>query len=191
VWKDFQTRFKRLLEGLGRHRDFIQSQADLLHYHQYKVDRTRYLEDIDRQEQQEQKEKYSAVLKWLSGANTSLDHADACSARQEYPGTGRWILKTEKLQNWREAQFPIYSSLWINGIPGAGKTILASVIIDDCLQDKRLETIYFYCKQIIYSIFSFYYQLSNHLTTFFINGSNINMVINSYFLINLFHDILK
>jgi hypothetical protein len=161
VWKDFQTRFKRLLEGLGRHRELIQSQADLLHFQQYQmdreklllqfqqyqVDRQNFIEDLEKREKTEQEEKYMAVRKWLSGAKSSLDHEDACSAWRKYPGTGKWILKNEYIRNWREVPSPRDTSqLWINGIPGAGKTVLASVIIDDCLKDPNCETAYFYCK---------------------------------------------
>jgi hypothetical protein len=146
AWKDFQTRFKRLLEGLGRHREIIQSQANLLHFQQYQMDRRKFIEDLVKREQTEQEEKYIAVRKWISGAESSLDHEDACSAWRKYTGTGKWILKTEHIRNWRDAQPPRDSSLWINGIPGAGKTVLASVIIEDCLKSKPLETIYFYCK---------------------------------------------
>ena len=166
VWKDFQTRFKRLLEGLGRHRELIQSQANLLHFQQYQMDREKlllqvqqyetdreiFIEDLEKREKIEHEEKYMAVRKWLSGAESSLDHEDACSAWHQYPGTGKWILKNEHIQNWREASSPRDSSLWINGIPGAGKTVLASVIIEDCLKNNTCEknnpdeTTYFYCK---------------------------------------------
>lgn len=146
MWKHLQTRFKRLLESLGRHWDLIHSQADLLHFQQYQMDRTLFLQDLASREEKDQNEKYMVVLKWISGASTSLDHQDAQSARQEYPGTGKWILRNAKVRNWRETPTLTDSSFWINGIPGAGKTILASVIIEDCLQDKSIETAYFYCK---------------------------------------------
>ena len=146
AWKDFQTRFKRLLEGLGRHREIIQSQANLLHFQQYQMDRRKFIEDLDKREKTEREEKYIAVRKWMSGAESSLDHEDACKAWRKYTGTGKWILKNEHVRNWREAQSPTESSLWINGVPGAGKTVLASVIIEDCLKNTAFETTYFYCK---------------------------------------------
>lgn len=110
------------------------------------MDRIIFLEDLEKREKQEQEEKFMAAIKWISGAHACLDHEDARSARQEYPGTGKWILKKEKVRNWREAPSPRDSSVWINGIPGAGKTVLASVIIEDCLQDSSIKTAYFYCK---------------------------------------------
>lgn len=59
----------------------------------------KFLEDVKRREKQEREEKYVAVLKWISGAHVSLDQEDAYSARQDYPGTGKWILKKDKIRN--------------------------------------------------------------------------------------------
>ena len=44
------------------------------------------------------------------------------------PGTGEWFLKSATFQNWVSGDG---ETLWTPGIPGAGKTILASIIIDE------------------------------------------------------------
>lgn len=36
--------------------------------------------------------------------------------------------------------------MWIHGVPGAGKTILASLLIDECTKIANTQTIYFYCR---------------------------------------------
>ncbi|KAH6909872.1 hypothetical protein BKA70DRAFT_1041891, partial [Coprinopsis sp. MPI-PUGE-AT-0042] len=46
------------------------------------------------------------------------------------PGTGVWWLKTAKFLIWLEANGDI-KILWGTGIPGAGKTVLASIVIRD------------------------------------------------------------
>ena len=79
------------------------------------------LEDLRRSEDERRQKNYKEALEWISGADTNLDHESACTARREYPGSGRWILKHSKLQNWKEADAPVSSILWLNGIPGAGK----------------------------------------------------------------------
>ncbi|KAH6904419.1 hypothetical protein BKA70DRAFT_1507925 [Coprinopsis sp. MPI-PUGE-AT-0042] len=45
------------------------------------------------------------------------------------PGTGIWLLKSKKFRVWLEPNGDI-KILWGSGIPGAGKTILASLVID-------------------------------------------------------------
>lgn len=62
-------------------------------------------------------------------------------------GTGRWFTGGDDFRNWMEGR---KARLWLTGIPGAGKTILASSIIERIRQEasKSLETIalvYFYC----------------------------------------------
>jgi hypothetical protein len=121
VWKDFKTRFQNILDRLRRHREVIESQANLLHFQQYQLDRAKMLEDLRRSENERRQKNYKEALEWISGADTHLDHESACAARSEYPGSGRWILKHSKQQNWKEADEPVSSILWLNGIPGAGK----------------------------------------------------------------------
>ncbi len=47
------------------------------------------------------------------------------------PSTGTWILSHEAVQRWRQEKG---SRLWVHGIPGAGKTILASSLIESLHQ---------------------------------------------------------
>jgi hypothetical protein len=46
--------------------------------------------------------------------------------------TGLWFLESEKYVKWKTNAA---SFIWLNGIPGCGKTILSSAIIQDILQD--------------------------------------------------------
>lgn len=44
-----------------------------------------------------------------------------------HAGTGDWFFSTPEFQSWRNGTS---KAIWCTGIPGAGKTILASVVID-------------------------------------------------------------
>lgn len=124
MWKDFKTRFQHILDGLRRHRELIESQANLLHIQQYQQDRSNMLDALNRIEAAELQKKYVAVMEWVSGAQTKLDHDSACEARSEFPESGSWILKKPELEDWKEAEIPMKSVLWLNGIPGAGMLTL-------------------------------------------------------------------
>jgi len=58
------------------------------------------------------------------------------------------MLRSPEWNNWIEGQ---NRSLWIHGIPGAGKTVLASYLIEEikshckALSEKRRTHIYYYC----------------------------------------------
>ncbi|KAJ6571215.1 ankyrin repeat-containing domain protein, partial [Mycena capillaripes] len=63
---------------------------------------------------------------WLAPPplNFFLRQADVSQARQ--PGTGEWLLADPDFQEWKSAG----GTLWCHGIPGAGKTILVSMVVD-------------------------------------------------------------
>ena len=75
-----------------------------------------------RQGQQEDQE----ILDWLSPINSLAQQSDLLKGCQE--GTGQWFLESQQYQQWFIGQEP---TLFCPGIPGAGKTLLTSIVIDD------------------------------------------------------------
>ncbi|KAH6879949.1 hypothetical protein BKA70DRAFT_1473908 [Coprinopsis sp. MPI-PUGE-AT-0042] len=76
------------------------------------------------QNNQQDKEHFRNVLDFLSLVNFR-------SIQQENlgkwtPGTIKWLLQSSMFQSWLATQYAI---LWGTGMPGAGKTVLASVVI--------------------------------------------------------------
>lgn len=53
--------------------------------------------------------------------------------RRPVAGTGRWFLKDDRFQGWAAGRVPI---IWCHGIPGAGKTVLASAASSHMLQQE-------------------------------------------------------
>ena len=71
------------------------------------------------------------MLSWLSSVNPYSDHdsaRDKCGT-----STGHWFINCGKFLQWLQEK---QGSLWLTGIPGAGKTVLLSTVID-CLLWKR------------------------------------------------------
>ncbi|KAK7996637.1 putative RPE1-D-ribulose-5-phosphate 3-epimerase [Apiospora arundinis] len=66
------------------------------------------------------------ILDWLTQTEYGPQHSDYRQKR--VPGTGQWLLDSEKYQSWRSTPS---QTLFCPGIPGAGKTILTSVVIED------------------------------------------------------------
>jgi hypothetical protein len=97
------------------------SQTVLAHIQKYEQDRSKKLELLKNQEEDDRNKKYFAVLTWFCAAQSTVsDHDNFRVARNPCSGSGGWILKHEKVQNWMEMDPPMSSMLWINGIPGAG-----------------------------------------------------------------------
>ncbi|KAI7978765.1 hypothetical protein EIK77_006985 [Talaromyces pinophilus] len=65
------------------------------------------------------------IKQWLAPPDPSMNHKNAM--QQCYEGSGRWFIRNEQFINWKTQR---NSFLWLYGIPGCGKTILSSTIIE-------------------------------------------------------------
>jgi len=82
--------------------------------------------------------------RWLSAPDLSTNYIKAL--KQRHDGTGNWLLDGKDLSDWMESQ---HSFLWLYGIPGCGKTILSTSVIERLQQlsqssDSHSIVIYFY-----------------------------------------------
>ncbi|KAF3209746.1 hypothetical protein TWF679_007284 [Orbilia oligospora] len=66
-----------------------------------------------------------AILNWLTEIDYGPQQSDYRSRRQA--GTGQWLLDSPEFQEWVAGD---KQSLFCPGIPGAGKTIIASIVVD-------------------------------------------------------------
>ncbi|KAG0131112.1 hypothetical protein HOY82DRAFT_485547, partial [Tuber indicum] len=69
--------------------------------------------------------KQKKIRNWLSPADPQSNHLVARKLCQY--GTGRWFTEGKEFQDWLKGG---KSFLWLHGIPGAGKTILSSTVIE-------------------------------------------------------------
>lgn len=72
------------------------------------------------------KEKLSQdIIIWLWTSDTSANYHAACKIRR--PETGKWLLESSQFKGWEKSKGKL---MWLHGIPGCGKTIMTSTIID-------------------------------------------------------------
>ncbi|KAL9633865.1 MAG: hypothetical protein Q9204_003224, partial [Flavoplaca sp. TL-2023a] len=83
------------------------------------------------------------ILAWLNGSDTTTRYANALKGR--YPGTGSWYINSEAFDRWTKEP---NSTSWLWGIPGCGKTVLSTTIIERlmemCSHDQDFALVYFY-----------------------------------------------
>ncbi|KAJ7706664.1 hypothetical protein B0H17DRAFT_874667, partial [Mycena rosella] len=65
------------------------------------------------------------IIDWLSPINFFTRQADIFTV--QLPGSGEWLLESDQFKAWSAGVGKI---LWCPGIPGAGKTVLASVVVN-------------------------------------------------------------
>ncbi|RYP78164.1 hypothetical protein DL769_003245 [Monosporascus sp. CRB-8-3] len=88
-------------------------------------------------------EEFQEVTAWLSSLDFATKQIDFLNRRQA--GTGDWLLSDLRFQRWLAGK---ERTLWCPGLPGAGKTTLASMVIDwlqNQHQDTHAAVIYLYC----------------------------------------------
>ncbi|KAJ7088301.1 hypothetical protein C8R44DRAFT_861679 [Mycena epipterygia] len=66
------------------------------------------------------------IIEWYSPLNFFLRQADIFNNRQ--PGTGQWLLEHDLFKKWKSGT---NNKIWCRGMPGAGKTVLVSIIVDN------------------------------------------------------------
>lgn len=76
-----------------------------------------------------QEAKLLAIKDWITAPDPSTNHHKAIKQRQA--DTGLWLLESKEFAKWKNSPA---SRLWLHGIPGCGKTILSSSIIEQLLQ---------------------------------------------------------
>ncbi|KAF2681949.1 hypothetical protein K458DRAFT_75668 [Lentithecium fluviatile CBS 122367] len=73
--------------------------------------------------------KLAKIRQWLSAPDPSTNYQKALKQRQD--DTGLWFLESDQYTRWKA---DAASFLWLHGIPGCGKTILSSTILENVLQ---------------------------------------------------------
>src|SRR5271169_1679098 len=108
--------------------------------------------------------KHDKILSWLTKTDPISNHTAACEKHQD--GTGQWFLLSHEYSQWLRPK----RSLWLHGIPGAGKTILCSTIIENVKSRYSRDHVclYFYFdfsnplkREVINMLYSFLAQLSS------------------------------
>ncbi|KAJ6580363.1 ankyrin repeat-containing domain protein, partial [Mycena vulgaris] len=77
------------------------------------------------QEERNQEAEKKEILDWITPLNFFQRQDDIFSTWQE--GTGEWLLADLQFKNWESGSDKI---LWCRGIPGAGKTVLSSLVVN-------------------------------------------------------------
>ena len=96
----------------------------------------------DLQLNKDQRERHD-LLEWLSPLNFPAQQSAIFNRRQE--GTGQWLFESPEFKKWMSESG---QTLLCRGIPGAGKTMLASIAVNHlkrALHQKDIPVTYIYC----------------------------------------------
>ncbi|KAF8248446.1 hypothetical protein K440DRAFT_660785 [Wilcoxina mikolae CBS 423.85] len=127
---------ERQVASLYRHQGHQHRELQLKHWEQSREWRVQ-------QDFRQEKERRKRLLDKISDYDHTYSFLRARSLRHE--GTGQWVAETAEFQGWY--QETCSSGLWCHGIPGSGKTIMTTGIIDYIFSHRQQSSMicYFFC----------------------------------------------
>ncbi|KAK6077634.1 zinc finger protein [Seiridium cupressi] len=173
AWKSFRTEFKPIIESLKRHGALLSDERLNAAVMEIQHTRSQTLTAFDRffkiytqishqicnieqkADKNAEKERTETIPKEIRVLTQKLNPPDCESDQQRasehrHPRSGDWILREPSFLQWSGSQSTPGTVLYIHGMPGAGKTILASKIISHLRQAANADLarcLFFYFKQ--------------------------------------------
>jgi Cdc6-like AAA superfamily ATPase len=99
---------------------------------------------VDRQDTRGHREERRVILDWLTPIDYATQQSDFTSRWQT--GSGQWLLDSAEFKAWVDNK---NQNLFCQGMPGAGKTVLTSIVIDELntrfQRDMNVGIAYIYC----------------------------------------------
>ncbi|KAJ5738435.1 hypothetical protein N7493_001590, partial [Penicillium malachiteum] len=90
---------------------------------------------------------FNKVRDWLQPTPYDVERSEFSRHLESYlVGTCQWLTSTNTYQQWHEGD--VNGLLWIKGIPGSGKSVMAASIIDQ-LRKEHVPVLFFFFRQII------------------------------------------
>jgi hypothetical protein len=143
IGKRVQRAWKRLTwepDDIHELRSRITSNVTLLNSFSERFARENVTKLVRHQDGQERR----AILDWLTPIDYAHQQNDLINRRQK--GTGQWLLDSVEYKAWLKTE---RQTLFCPGIPGAGKTILTSIVVRDLQErfrgDDTIGIAYIYC----------------------------------------------
>ncbi|KAK2606195.1 hypothetical protein QQS21_003366 [Conoideocrella luteorostrata] len=148
TWGIHKSRLHDITSSIARHRSLIESKASMPQIQESNILQQREHHQREEELDTERLGRLQAVNKWLKPTDVETDQVCYSRIRSECPGSGRWLLKKTSFQEWFDPRYPVIPPLlWLNGIPGAGKTVLASLVIEEAQKLPNAPTVlFFYCR---------------------------------------------
>ncbi|KAF2190709.1 hypothetical protein K469DRAFT_733387 [Zopfia rhizophila CBS 207.26] len=169
-WKTFKTRFGPILSSLRRHRELISDEKltiaisevrDLRESVEDKLEAlSKQMKELQLEEkeegtlklQEQRSRRLHFVLNKFDVADCQRDLEHAKRERRYHSFSGNWIFDHPLFKEWADLTIAQNRTLYLNGIPGAGKTILTSRVVehlkqlklDNSAQGRDFYVVYFY-----------------------------------------------
>ncbi|KAH7408856.1 hypothetical protein BKA64DRAFT_383301 [Cadophora sp. MPI-SDFR-AT-0126] len=143
----FDYRFQNILERVSQLDHLLTEENMSINLEAVQDQRIEREQNVVRQEKRRRDFSIHDTLSWLN-LEEDDDRLEILSSKR-HVDTCHWILKNGLFQHWKDDRDsdPI---LWLKGIPGAGKTILSTFLIQSIQQDPAITSAYHFCNSHTY-----------------------------------------
>ncbi|KAI9654109.1 MAG: hypothetical protein M1821_006820 [Bathelium mastoideum] len=146
TWRAFIPTVEHVKQNLERHRLLITEPANFTQFHEIQMIRNNANNLFERERKNNEDLHRLVVKQWLSAVDCDAQQNRHRSIRSICPNAGSWLLEHPRFKQWFSPDDCTASLLWLSGIPGAGKTILTSVVVDAVRGIPNATFTFFYCK---------------------------------------------
>ena len=143
-WGLSEPRFKAIISRLASHCDLLDKEAASLHFLEMKAMRDKRLQEEEAFETIRQNQMLQDVLAWLSAAEDTQEEYLYRLSDQRQPGTCNFILQDPEISSWLDSEVGP-DLIWMTGKPGAGKSFLCSLIVQNLQTRSETSSIYYFC----------------------------------------------
>lgn len=142
-WGIFERRFDKIVQKLRIHCGRLDQEAAAAHFLEMRKFRDNcHLEEDDLERRHIRMAR--DVLGWLSaGENRQEERLHEISDDRQLEACN-WVLDDPQVRSWIEDDYG-EAVLWMTGIPGAGKSFLCSLIIENLQTQPQRSTLYYFC----------------------------------------------
>ncbi|KAF5632924.1 early growth response 1-B [Fusarium sp. NRRL 25303] len=165
VWDDANALFSKLSVSLGSHAKFIKGHYstqdyDSLHaaFQQYSYGLKSTWKNFETDEIARRRERKYEVTQWITCSRKMQRLQNEFREMAICPKSGRWLFRNySDISEWMGEEDPPHSAIWLHANVGYGKTVLASLIVDELKSSKLHNTMssfpddgktcYFYCQE--------------------------------------------
>ncbi|KAF2800244.1 hypothetical protein K505DRAFT_229183, partial [Melanomma pulvis-pyrius CBS 109.77] len=144
TWRSFSSSIEHLTKSLQRHKSLLEDQASIIHFEEFQDLHLRAKREFEAQRSAELDRRRLNIQQWLCAHDIEARQEDAAKSR--YNGTGNWLIQDSRFTKWFNFDYCAESLLWLSGIPGAGKTVLSSLVVEECRNLPKARTSFFYCR---------------------------------------------
>ncbi|KAG4260120.1 hypothetical protein FPRO04_12431 [Fusarium proliferatum] len=126
-WPSHRDRIQVVVKHMASHRDLMRKEVRMEEIRRADEMRNRELQHFVQTEENNIAQEYASHRAHLAPKSYDADlyrfSETVCN------GTGKWLFRDQSFQNWLAGKDKAKPILWLRGIPGAGKTLLASSVI--------------------------------------------------------------